>query len=429
MKLQIESWLEDQDLPQKSEELITEGIVCYKVGAYKASLLLSYLSFLHTLKARLEKARDSKPETVPEKTWNTFIKQIEDESYWDEAVFKTTQMKVPDSNISAIYLVNSDLRKEVDYWRGKRNECAHAKDSIIHSSHVETFWWFLQAHLSKFTVNGGKNSLLEKISQHYDSRYTPPKKDPRYLINEIPLVVNSSEIPELLKDIYLFFENKYILEFEIDDKEGDFYSFWKFLLFSTDKKLRDSFNQFVNSDLTTFSLFVITFPELIPQFVNSPLIRRYWTEEVKKHTFYNNFWKSVTLLLEHVIPQNETNSFVKKISTLSFWIRPSAAEVNILKKYGYFNELKTKLFQSGDLNKPFHGFKFANKHCDDLIFYLQNVNPDPIVVKEINKLLEVMEYGSFLDAFIELWNSDDNFRESYEEIIFEEDLDLAMILK
>lgn len=105
------------------------------------------------------------------------------------------------------------------YWRRIRNTCAHAKDSIISHSNVEAFWLFLESHLAKFIVNGGKQALLDKIQNHFDIKKSKPSFNFTYLVDQIPLVVKLSEIPGLLVEIY---ENVVSLNY---DKERMDHSF------------------------------------------------------------------------------------------------------------------------------------------------------------------------------------------------------------
>lgn len=66
MKLEFEKYLDSQNFTDESLSLINEGIVCYKVGAYRASFLLSYYFFLKVLKERLERAKYNKPSGIEE---------------------------------------------------------------------------------------------------------------------------------------------------------------------------------------------------------------------------------------------------------------------------------------------------------------------------------------------------------------------------
>ncbi|MBN9653883.1 hypothetical protein J0K78_06360 [Halobacillus sp. GSS1] len=423
MKLQVEKWLDEYELPKKSEELIQEGILCYKVGAYKASLLLSYLSFLHTLKSRLEKSSKSKPAEVKENTWKKFMKKIDSDKEWDQTVFNTTQVKVGDSDKSAVYLVNGDLQREVAYWRQKRNECAHAKDAIISAPHVESFWLFLESHLSKFVINGGKSAILNKLNRFFDSRYTPPQTNPSYIVNEIPYVVNESDVPNLLGDMFEIFREKTVIEFEIDQPTDNFPVFWKQIAFSDKPVLRSGFDKFVISDEYIFEVFAFTFPSNIYKYADSALIRPFWKKGYRGYNMLNTYWEVVVNLIKYVIPEDELGSFIASLAFSNADI--TSEQVTELEKAGYFKELRKSLFESEKMNKPYGGFDFANKNTEAILFYLENQKLDKLVVSEINTLIQSMMFGRFKNAFIRFWQSNVDFRKEFEDFISEMEVDLA----
>lgn len=70
MKIQIEDWAE-KNLAPNAIELMTEAVMCYKVGAYRAAFLLSYLAFKTTIRERVLMA--VKPDTIDDKCWEEQI--------------------------------------------------------------------------------------------------------------------------------------------------------------------------------------------------------------------------------------------------------------------------------------------------------------------------------------------------------------------
>lgn len=70
MKLQIETWSKE-NLPSNAGALMEEAVICYKVGAYHAAYILSYLAFKTTIRERILKA--SRPDGISEKCWDDQI--------------------------------------------------------------------------------------------------------------------------------------------------------------------------------------------------------------------------------------------------------------------------------------------------------------------------------------------------------------------
>jgi hypothetical protein len=193
MKLKFEEWLESQKFSDSVHGLFKESIICYKSGAYKASVLFSYLGFLTILKERILNA--NKPALFPQGEWDYLIIRLQNEDSWESNVYDATQQKEKIDNSKtktkdAIFSINESLRLQITYWKDRRNDCAHNKNNKISNSHVETFWSFLESNLSKITIEGGINSLLNKLRKHYDSTITPANKDVTPLIIEIESSIN-----------------------------------------------------------------------------------------------------------------------------------------------------------------------------------------------------------------------------------------------
>jgi hypothetical protein len=47
-------------------------------------------------------------------------------------------------------LVVTDERGHPDFWRDRRNECAHFKNNPINSSHADAYWLFLRSQLDNY---------------------------------------------------------------------------------------------------------------------------------------------------------------------------------------------------------------------------------------------------------------------------------------
>lgn len=395
MQLHFESWINEQrqNISEDALVLFEESIICYRVGAYRASFLMSYLGFMKALKDRL--LRSEKPDLVEDGKWNSIRKTLNDDNKWETTVFTTTQEKEKDS--SKYYLISSDLMEEIPYWKKKRNECAHAKDTIISHSHIETFWLFLESNYAKFVVNGGKEALLNKIKQHFDSNFTRPGSDPTYLIKEIPLVVKEYELPILLQEIYsdcVYFDEIFINE--------DEYFFWKKVAYSSDNRLSRAFLKFIEMKEDVFTTLIFIFPDKLIEFSdNITLIRQFWKKLLFEHLKYytDNAWEVITIILRQGwIPNEEMAGFINKLyrafSTLGM---PTLEQAKILNEHGLLKIIKDYIFVSGKLNQ-YGGYNLANEQSLTILYYLTHELLDDVVVKELNELFKNFSRGVFLEA-------------------------------
>lgn len=304
----------------------------------------------------------------------------------------------------------------MQYWRRKRNDCAHAKDNLISYPHVESFWLFLQSNLNKFMVNGGKEALLEKCKKHFNPIYTRPDEDYKPLIDAIPNVVsNSDEIPELLRDINQIIKDKekysYLKETQIS------YSFWKDISCSTNKELNEGFIEFITFNKEIFVQFISVYPEKLAMCLEKKeLIREFWNTELFSKDFKknNNFWELAIYLLENdLIDQSAIEEFVRKLAYLKSTRSLNAEQIAKLRTHGFFNVIREYLFEGTLFTTVNTGYPNANENVGKIIFYLNNEELDITVVRSLNALCNGMTYGDFYDQFKEYIETHPEFVEKF----------------
>ncbi|MFS0604947.1 hypothetical protein [Peribacillus frigoritolerans] len=429
MKLEFEKYLESQSFSEESMSIISEGIKCYKIGAYRASFLMSYYFFLKVLKERLEQSKHAKPDSLDLRTWRELLRKTNDDTVWDQTVFETTQWKLPDGR-SKIYLINNDLREDMVYWRRKRNDCAHSKDNIISYPHVESFWLFIQSNLNKFIVNGGREALLDKFRLHFDSRYTKPGLKYDYLIQPIPLVVDKRDIAGLLKDIDEILEEKASYLY-IDDKESVYYAFWNNIACSSNEDINKGFINFITSSQELFIKFITVFPEkLLMCTSQTVLIREFWKEKLFSREVKGSdaFWDlSISLLRNNIIDESEIAKFVRKLAFSGQYRRLERNHIEYLRSLAFFKYIKLHLFENDLFTQAPNGYNNANANRNLIIFYLKNESLDKVVVESLNTLFKGLTYGEFFDAFNKFKRENPDFVNSFVTIAENEGLKLAPI--
>ncbi|WP_144508161.1 hypothetical protein [Bacillus mycoides] len=432
MNLYFETWIKEQHISEEALILFDESIKCYRVGAYRASFLMSYLGFMKSLRDRLLKS--GKPDLIHIEEWKKTINDLRNDKIWEETVIKTIEEKTKPKQGSKevprnkVYLINNDLIDEVPYWRKKRNECAHAKETIIGYSHVETFWLFLQSNLAKFVVNGGKEALLSKIKKHFDENFTQPNADVSYLIKEIPLVVKIHEIPELLKEIY----DNYVELDELFPGEMEV-SFWSKIAYSDNNNIRNAFLEFIETDTYIFSVFIGRFPDKLVEFSdNQELIRNFWNEILFKHITYisDSYWELISIVLRNRwVPFEETKRFISKVyNHFDKYSFPDQEQTKIFREHGLLKLIKENIFESRKLNQ-LGGYQLANESSNMIIYYLDNESLDGVVVKELNQLFETLEFGKFFEKIKKYIEENPRFISDFRRIASEHQIILAEFLK
>lgn len=88
MKLDIEKWNENSsNLSESGKKLLEESVLCYKNGAYRSSYLMSYLSFMVTIKDRVINSKQC-PERMVIEVWEKTVNDLNEDDKWEETVIE-----------------------------------------------------------------------------------------------------------------------------------------------------------------------------------------------------------------------------------------------------------------------------------------------------------------------------------------------------
>lgn len=408
MKVPFEDWLIKQNISIQASELLKEAVLCYKSSAYRASLLFSYLTFQTVLKDRVLEAKV--PSGIPPSLWNSIQRDLLNDDIWESKLLETVNRKQP----AEIFLLSEDVRKQYEYWKDRRNDCAHAKGNQISYQHVEVFWLFIESNLAKFVVNGGKESLIEEIKVHFDWSVTPRSADYTKIIESISIVVEKPDHNEFLQDIYDYFSDKDILTDET------VLEFWATLL-RIDGEFSNSTVKFLVDNGTFILELLMAEPILVVYFRDErQFIRSLWKEK---------FWNSyrvyplfITMLRNRLIPQEELGEAIERVSEVvsdTHFSRLEQVDVTSLQESGFFEIFKDLAF--GEFRK-IRNFNWAreNKHIICLYLKIYGLNID--IVSVLNDTFNAHHTPWKLgDAIKELFEEKPSIRESY--IMLNEDID------
>jgi hypothetical protein len=212
----IEKWVDSKikNYSDDSYNLFREAILCYNIKAYRASLLFSYLGFFKYIKELLNKSK--KPASFDQGRWDSILRNIKLEDKWEEEILNSLN-----NSSNPVFNIKDNIRTQIKFWKDRRNDCAHAKDNIINNHHVEIFWTFLKSNLSKITLEGGKQNLLNKFSDHFDATRTSRFESYDHIIEEIENSIEAVEIDDFIKELGVVVIDKahdYSILYEVYDK-------------------------------------------------------------------------------------------------------------------------------------------------------------------------------------------------------------------
>lgn len=415
MKLKVESWLDDKKYSENVNVLFKDSIICYKSGANRASLLFSYLGFMTILKEII--ISSNKPLLFPQGEWDLIIRKLQNEDTWEANVFDATQQQEKiDVTTKArtkdpIFNINENLRIQIKYWKDRRNDCAHYKDNIIESFHVESFWAFLESNLPKISVEGGMQSLIIKIQKHFDPTYTPPGKDVAYLVKEIE---HSVEILKL-KEFWQLFVDGSGWSIYLSDAILDFLN--RSIEINTDK-INEPLIDLLKNNEYYLREFLDAYPDKILHFnYNEENIRKFWKSTLLRCN--NILGIYTTLLRNRLIPVaeiNEANELIME-NLRRFEVKP--LESDLLKAHGFLNIFKSNIIN----NSKFSEFQWVNDRAD-LISEIIKIHPvdKDIIVRLCEVYSQSTNSNWLLERFDKIFTAESDLTKGYKKLILENNI-------
>jgi hypothetical protein len=305
-----------------------EAVTCYKANANRAALLFSYLGFNLTLRSRILAA--ARPEDVPEGEWKNQIQaNLKKESSWDKTVFDCVNR-----TNRRVFDIPDDVRRQVEYWKDRRNDCAHYKRNEISAAHVESFWGFVRSQLNHIVPHGSRADALNRIQDFFDRSITPPDTPIEPLVRRIAESVRARERTDFFDDVYsVFTDDKGRL---LGSERRNLTTLYGAILDSSDDSLRDALLEHLSAHPRSLVLVLRARPKRVSALNGrSTLIRKLW----RKHLFsgdsddlalFSWFLRSglvpdsqVGEAIDHVIPRlrssTPSDDTVQELRNVNFW--------------------------------------------------------------------------------------------------------------
>ena len=330
MNIRFEKWMQASRLRASELKLLTEAVTCYKANAHRAALLLSFIAFVEIIRSRLLQAK--KPNLVTDGEWNDKRRKILNDDTSDQTIFELLNR-----SDQKYFKLTDSLRNQINYWKDRRNDCAHLKWNEIGSSHVESFWLFIIDNINKITVIDSNTDLLNQLRLHYDDAHTPMNSDPTPIICQIPTSVE-------LSDFFLFLE-EFIRIMDTAEEEDPI-----FVLGDKAKCIYIMLNQLPNEYGEIVKSFILQHPlisqemffwhpEYLVFFSDNPqFIRESWKKDLEKRC---SLKAAAALLRNSLIPNAEIPELVKEYV---YYIKneiPRDEDLVFLSQYGYEKQLET----------------------------------------------------------------------------------------
>ncbi|MEI0595012.1 ankryin [Brachyspira pilosicoli] len=208
MKLDFEKWLDEKyenkllsHIESNSEaikNIFEESIICYKSGAYRASIVMAMTGFNMIMRDRLLKYKDSLESL--DKSIHFESNNLIDDNAWDRALgnFIISNKK----NFDKIFPNKSNWNNSWIHYRDMRNISAHGKEFRLHYSDVESLYsWITQAFDTLYPITA-LETLIEDINIFFDISKTPENKSYDYIINNSLYISSEEELDKIFICLY-----------------------------------------------------------------------------------------------------------------------------------------------------------------------------------------------------------------------------------
>ena len=176
-------------------DILNDAIRCYRHGIARPALMLSYIAFIQAVRNNLLKSEI--PSGFKRTRWNTCMNNLRNEDKWDSEVVACIRKRANGTNDPAFFELPDTLRDDVCFWRNRRNDCAHYKDSEITLSHVAAFWVFLMDNYNKFSPIGSLQQSINEYNRHFDKSLTPRGTSTERIFKRLSHVIKIQEDLEL----------------------------------------------------------------------------------------------------------------------------------------------------------------------------------------------------------------------------------------
>lgn len=364
----LKNWLKNNRPDPDVLDLFNEAITSYEAEAYKGAFICSYLAFFRSIKEKILKKSFCKD--ICEGEWKDIQKRLLNDDIWEKEVFDALN-----SYKKQIFPITDELRRTCQYWKDRRNDCAHDKNKTISKPLVENFWYFFINNISKFEVNGSIEELLQKVNIHFDYSYTPKGKNCKYLIEEINNIIRYDELADFYNEIFKIIVGRSSFD--------DFLEFFDKVIEASTQDGIVKVRQFMLSNGDVLMGILHFNPKRILIFSVSPeVIRNIWYSKLFEIA-YNDFPIYCEMLRQKLIPVEQINEANNRLICKQ-GIKghtPTAEDKQVLKDNNFFTELRNLVFIEGKIGS----MVWTNDRADLIILLLEEYEIDIEIVGRISR--------------------------------------------
>lgn len=407
--------------------LFHDSVRCFHAGIFRPAYIMAYQGMMIYFRRIIQNAKT--PTGYDAGKWTGLQKRLAKDKEWEEEVNNAIRTQ-PDPKgtppVIAILCMSDSLRKDFDYWRNRRNDCAHYREYNINDSHVMAFYSFLTQYLLKISVEGGMVTLLKEFKDACDTTKTSPKKSLQPLIDKILTMVNPDEMDE-------FFEN---LEGMMGYRfNGKYEKMLASIIKGGNEELKNHVVKFVRANKNVMNELINGCPDLVGHLIEKSESREYWMKHLRGNGFGTNNRVAVLarMIMVGLIPPAEQDEAMRKVLEHSFDNNDGMGEVSeeemlALKSAGFFTILKDEYFNSDYTSN--NAWNCGKNKYDFFYGYVANL---PIDKEWVVVLCDIFSQASYptvwRDMYKQYFLEKDEYKAKFDKVVSENGITVPDCLK
>lgn len=361
MNLPIQTWVSTQKISKEASSSLDESFICFKVGAYKASLLFAYLGFMNIIRDRI--IASPPPTGFTPNHWAGIQANAKSPETWEKVVLDTIQQKQP----APVFDIPDDLRDQVKYWKDRRNDCAHSKQNKIIAAHVESLYAFIESNLGKFAVNGSRAEMIKRILDYFNPSLTSPNESLTPIIHDLLNALTSADYPSFITEVIAELEKTQNAAF-FGMGNPDITKFLGACFRDGTDELRDACKTSLMANDVLLVDFLREHTDKVYILQNEPQkVRLIWHDNLFTR-FRGDFSLLCSLLRASLIPQDQIEEAISLAVKASSSHLPSDVDLQTLIQHGYYTVLESTIVD----RQLMTNFDWANGNKELIIKYLSD---------------------------------------------------------
>lgn len=391
--------------------LFHDSVRCLHAGIFRPAYILAYQGMMIYFRRLIQDAK--MPTGFDATKWKVMQLNLAKDKEWEEevnnAIRKQSNLKATPPEPAILCMADS-LRKDFDFWRNRRNDCAHYKEYDINDSQVLALYSFLTQYLLKISVEGGMMTLLNEFKDACDPVKTSPKASLQPLVDKILTMV----APEEMDDFFGNLEGAMGYRFN-----GRYEQTMANIIKGGNEHLKGYAVKYVRKNKGERINLINTHPDLVGHLVDHTESREFWMKSLKGCR--NRVAVLAEMLMVGLIDPQEKNEAMKRVIEHSYEENDGINEITegellALKGAGFFNALKEKYFNSDYTSR---NAKECGKYKYN--FFIGYVTHLPIDKEWVENLTDIFSQTIYptvwLDIYKEHFLGDEGYKKKFDEVV------------